>query len=120
MLLECSGNARELRFGLLSVADWAGIPIREIIKLAQPTSKAKAILVNGFDDDSNLPRSVAPLYQPHSWPTCSWIFTFDQLVEAGAFLATEMNGAPLPKDQGAPVRLVVPGWYGCSRGQVGQ
>jgi hypothetical protein len=25
-----------------------------------------------------------------------------------------MNGQPLPKDQGAPVRLVVPGWYGCT------
>ena len=25
-----------------------------------------------------------------------------------------MNGQPLPKDHGKPVRLVVPGWYGCS------
>jgi DMSO/TMAO reductase YedYZ molybdopterin-dependent catalytic subunit len=24
-----------------------------------------------------------------------------------------LNGAPLPRDHGAPVRLVVPGWYGC-------
>ena len=113
VLLECSGNARELRFGLLSVADWAGIPIKKIIELAHPTSKAKAILVNGFDDDSHLPYHPPP-YRTHSWPTCSWIFTFDQLVGAGAFLATELNGAPLPKDQGAPVRLIVPGWYGCS------
>jgi len=113
VLLECSGNARELRFGLLSIADWSGIPIEKVIKLAQPTSKAKAILVNGFDDDSHLPYHPPP-YQTHSWPTCSWIFTFDQLVGAGAFLATEMNGEPLPKDQGAPVRLIVPGWYGCT------
>jgi hypothetical protein len=33
---------------------------------------------------------------------------------AGAFLATEINGTALTKDHGAPVRLVVPGWYGCA------
>jgi len=60
VLLECSGNARELRFGLLSIADWSGIPIEKVIKLAQPTSKAKAIFVNGFDDDSHLPYHPPP------------------------------------------------------------
>ena len=113
VLLECSGNAGQLRNGLLSVADWSGIPIEKIIKLAQPTKKAKAIYVNGFDDDTNLPDNGPP-YGKHSYPTCSWIFPIETLVDAGAFLATEMNGAPLPKDHGAPVRLVIPNWYGCS------
>jgi DMSO/TMAO reductase YedYZ molybdopterin-dependent catalytic subunit len=113
-LLECSGNERELRFGLMSVAEWSGIPIQEIVKRAQPTSKAKAILINGFDDDSLL-ADERPPYQTHSWPTCSWVFPIDELVNAGALLATELNGAPLPKEQGAPVRLVVPGWYGCAQ-----
>jgi DMSO/TMAO reductase YedYZ molybdopterin-dependent catalytic subunit len=112
VLLECSGNDRDLRYGLVSVADWAGISMKEIIKQAQPTSKARSILISGFDDDSHLPLTQPP-YKTHSWPTCSWIFTIDQLSEAGAFLATQLNGVPLPKDLGAPVRLVVPGWYGC-------
>jgi DMSO/TMAO reductase YedYZ molybdopterin-dependent catalytic subunit len=112
VLLECSGNAAELKFGLLSVGDWAGIPIEKIIKLAQPTDKAKAIYINGFDDDSHLP-DLGPPYHTHSYPTCNWIFPIEQLVNAGAFLATQLNGAPLPKDHGAPVRLVIPGWYGC-------
>ncbi len=114
VLIECTENAREMRFGLVSVGEWSGIPIQEIIKLAQPTAKAKAILINGFDDDSHLPNTDPP-FRTHSWPTCSWIYTFDQLAQAGAFLATELNGAPLPKDQGGPVRLVVPGWYGCAK-----
>jgi DMSO/TMAO reductase YedYZ molybdopterin-dependent catalytic subunit len=38
----------------------------------------------------------------------------EQLAASGAFLATKMNGAPLPKDHGCPVRLIVPGWYGCT------
>jgi DMSO/TMAO reductase YedYZ molybdopterin-dependent catalytic subunit len=112
VLVECSGNARDLRYGLVSVGDWAGIPIKKIIEQSHPTSRAKAILFNGFDDDSNLP-NMGPPYKTHSWPTCSWIFTIDEILDAGAFLATELNGAPLPRDQGAPVRLVVPGWYGC-------
>ena len=112
VLLECSGNARDLRYGLVSVADWAGISMKEIIKQAQPTSKAHSILIGGYDEDSHLPLTQPP-YKTNSWPTCSWIFTIGQLLEAGAFLATQLNGVPLPQDQGAPVRLVVPGWYGC-------
>src|SRR5438034_9585635 len=49
-----------------------------------------------------------------SIPGASWAFSPEQLEKAGAFLATELNGQPLPKDHGAPVRLVVPGWYGCT------
>jgi DMSO/TMAO reductase YedYZ molybdopterin-dependent catalytic subunit len=43
-----------------------------------------------------------------------WIFSRDDLERSGAFLATAMNGVDLPRDHGAPVRLVVPGWYGCA------
>jgi DMSO/TMAO reductase YedYZ molybdopterin-dependent catalytic subunit len=112
LLTECSSNAREVHFGLVSVGDWAGIPVKEIIKRARPTAKAHSVLFNGFDDDSRLPNTPPP-YKTNSWPTCSWVFSIDQLLQANAFLATQLNGAPLPKDQGAPLRLVVPGWYGC-------
>ena len=92
---------RHARYGLLSVADWAGIPIKKIIEQAHPTSKAQAILFNGFDDDSYLPDSPPP-YKTNSWPTCSWIFTVEQLVEAGGVSRDGDERAPLPKDQVAP------------------
>jgi DMSO/TMAO reductase YedYZ molybdopterin-dependent catalytic subunit len=42
------------------------------------------------------------------------VFSFDDLERSGAFLATHMSGEPLSLDHGAPVRLIVPGWYGCA------
>jgi DMSO/TMAO reductase YedYZ molybdopterin-dependent catalytic subunit len=47
-----------------------------------------------------------------SFPGASWIFSRADLQRA--LLAVRMNGAPLPPDHGLPVRLVVPGWYGCA------
>jgi DMSO/TMAO reductase YedYZ molybdopterin-dependent catalytic subunit len=106
VLMECAGNARELRYGLLSVADWSGIPIQKVIDSSGPTAKAKRILINGYDEHTAV--------STHSTPTCSWIFSFDELLKAKAIFATELNGRTLPPNQGAPVRLLVPGWYGCS------
>jgi DMSO/TMAO reductase YedYZ molybdopterin-dependent catalytic subunit len=45
-------------------------------------------------------------------PGASWIFARGDLDRA--LLATRMNGVPLPPDHGSPVRLIVPGWYGCA------
>lgn len=105
-LLECAGNARSAHFGMMSVADWSGVEISEIQDRARLKPSASRVLVSGFDTYAAKSAS--------SVPGASWIFTIDDLHAAGAFLATEMNGTPLTKDHGAPVRLVVPGWYGCA------
>jgi DMSO/TMAO reductase YedYZ molybdopterin-dependent catalytic subunit len=105
-LMECAGNVRLARFGLLSVGTWAGIPVLEILDRVQAKSAAARVLVSGFDRYAHESRT--------SVPGASWIFTREQLEKSGAFLATELNGQPLPRDHGAPVRLVVPGWYGCT------
>ena len=105
-LMECSGNQRSASFGLLSSADWTGIRVLDAIDRFQVPAGATRLLVSGFDRYSQT--------SDRSTPGASWIFTFDQLEDTGAFLATELNGAALPPDHGAPVRLVVPGWYGCT------
>ena len=105
-LFECSGNANPSNFGLMSVAEWDGVPFAEVIARLKPATTATAVLVSGFDHEtSRSGRSV---------PGASWVFPLDTLAAMGSFLATRMNGEPLPPDHGAPVRLVNPGWYGCS------
>jgi len=105
-LMECSGNVRVTHFGLISVANWTGVPISTILNRAKLKSGASRVLVSGFDEYANPTMT--------SVPGASWIFRLEELQAAGAFLATEMNGQPLTRDHGAPVRLVVPGWYGCA------
>jgi DMSO/TMAO reductase YedYZ molybdopterin-dependent catalytic subunit len=105
VLMECAGNTgQQLGFGLLSVAEWAGVPLREILQsLTLPESQR--VLVSGFD--ARTPRST------HSAPGASWIFQQQEIERSGAFLATGMNGDLLSPDHGSPVRLVVPTHYGC-------
>lgn len=105
-LMECAGNARSVHFGMMSVADWAGVPLSGILERAKAKPNASRVLISGFDTYAAASTT--------SVPGASWIFTADDLKKAGAFLATEMNGSALTKDHGAPVRLVVPGWYGCT------
>jgi DMSO/TMAO reductase YedYZ molybdopterin-dependent catalytic subunit len=105
-LMECAGNVRLARFGLLSAGAWAGVPVSEILDQAKAKSATARVLISGFDRYSSGSKT--------SIPGASWVFSREQLEKAGAFLATELNGQPLPRDHGAPVRLVVPGWYGCT------
>ncbi len=104
-VLECSGN-RGSGFGLMSAASWDGVLIEDLLKRMSLKSNATRLLVSGVDEPE--------VPSQHSTRGASWIFSFDQLVDAGAFLATRMNGEALPPDHGAPVRLYVPGWYGCT------
>jgi DMSO/TMAO reductase YedYZ molybdopterin-dependent catalytic subunit len=106
-LLECSGNGAFAAFGMLSTADWSGASLLDLVRSkARVQPAATRVLVSGFDQFSKT--------SANSTAGASWIFSFQELTDAGAFLATEMNGAPLPPDHGAPVRLLLPGWYGCT------
>jgi len=105
-LMECAGNTRSVHFGMMSVADWGGAPLAELLESAKPKAEATRVLIAGFDTYATKSAS--------SVPGASWIFTREELRTSRAFLATEMNGSTLTKDHGAPVRLVVPGWYGCA------
>jgi DMSO/TMAO reductase YedYZ molybdopterin-dependent catalytic subunit len=104
-LMECSGNTRATRFGLLSVGDWTGVPIPDLLA-TRTKPRTDRVMVSGFDQ--------YPMKSATSIPGADWVFTVEQLRASKAFLATDMNGQPLSRDHGAPVRLIMPGWYGCT------
>jgi len=104
-LLECAGNTNPNNYGLMSVAEWDGMPVTALLDRLQPLPGPYRVLISGVDDEGP---SVT------STPGASWIFSRDDLGRTGAFLATRMNGVPLAPHHGAPVRLVVPGWYACA------
>ena len=105
-LMECAGNTRAVHFGMISVASWEGVPLARLLDQMRFDRGAR-ILVSGFDEYAA--KSVTP-----SVPGASWIFSRSDIENSRAFLATGMNGQPLTGDHGAPVRLVLPGWYGCA------
>jgi len=105
-LVECAGNSNPWNFGMLSAADWDGVPVAALLDRLAPRDRASRILISGVDEDTQSSQT--------SVPGASWIFARDDLERAGAFLALRMNGAALPANHGSPVRLFVPGWYGCA------
>ncbi|MDA7979528.1 MAG: molybdopterin-dependent oxidoreductase [Pirellulales bacterium] len=105
-VLECSGNARGLAFGLLSATSWKGVPLQSVLDRSSIRSEATCVRISGVDAHSRSPRN--------SRVGASWVMTMDEVRQYRPFLATEMGGEPLTEDHGKPVRLIIPNWYGCT------
>jgi DMSO/TMAO reductase YedYZ molybdopterin-dependent catalytic subunit len=110
--MECAGNGRGqlsprypsvpwLEEGV-STAEWTGVPLAALLARAGPRSEAKDIVFRGADRgfergiEHEFARSLVP----------------ELALREDVLLAYAMNGAPLPPQHGAPLRLVVPRWYG--------
>ncbi|WP_413289838.1 protein-methionine-sulfoxide reductase catalytic subunit MsrP [Bdellovibrio sp. HCB337] len=91
------------------VVPWIGFPLADIIKKLDPNPKAKFIKFQTFDDHkigSNM--SSLPHYP---WPYIEGL-TMEEALHPLTFIATGMYGKALPKQNGAPIRLIVPWKYG--------
>jgi sulfoxide reductase catalytic subunit YedY len=92
------------------VIPWIGLPIAELLKQVEPTSKAKYIRFETLQDPKVMPgqRSGFALID---WPYVEGL-RLDEAMNPLAILAVGMYGRELPNQNGAPLRLVVPWKYG--------
>ena len=110
--LECSGNGRAKisprRYSMpwdyeaVGTSEWTGTPLAALIDRAKPHSDVIEISFTGVDygyDDG------VGHYFGRS-------LTLDQLKDLEVLLVYDMNGQPLLPQHGAPLRIIVPGWYG--------
>lgn len=91
------------------VVPWIGFPLGTMLKKLQPTSRAKFVEFTTLQDPENMiaqqTRNII------TWPYTEGL-RIDEAMHPLAFMATGMYDEQLPKQNGAPLRLVVPWKYG--------
>jgi DMSO/TMAO reductase YedYZ molybdopterin-dependent catalytic subunit len=114
--LECSGNTGLPFFnGGIGNAVWAGAALAPILEQAGPLPSAVEVVFWGADAGevevvggwSAGPGTAMTLTEQFARS-----MSLDNAIAADNLLCYGMNGAPLPAEHGAPVRLIAPGWYG--------
>jgi sulfoxide reductase catalytic subunit YedY len=87
---------------------WSGFSLAEFVKFCKPTSGAKYLRMETFNDPAMAPGQRSPLYP---WPYIEGL-TMAEATNELAFLVTGAYGKPVAKQMGAPLRLAVPWKYG--------
>jgi DMSO/TMAO reductase YedYZ molybdopterin-dependent catalytic subunit len=106
---ECSGNRRPLQ-GLCGNGRWSGVPLRAVLDRAGVKSDAREFVFFGADRGEEEVEFRAQKFKVEQQFGRS--LSRDHALSGEPFLAYALNGEPLTKNQGAPLRLLVPGWYG--------
>ncbi len=90
------------------VIPWVGIPLADVLKRFQPTSKARYVRFTTLYDPARMPGQ--------RWPILKWPYVeglrMDEAMHPLTILAIGVYGRELPNQNGAPLRLVVPWKYG--------
>lgn len=94
--------------GWSMVIPWVGFPMADLIKRVGPTSKAKFIAFTTLFDPKQMPGQRG---NSLDWPYKEGL-RLDEAMHPLAIFATGLYGKPLPNQNGAPLRVVVPWKYG--------
>lgn len=110
--LECAGNGRgqmSPRYPSMpwieegvSTAEWTGTPLAALLEAAGVRPGAREIVFRGTDRGAD--RGAEHDYARS--------LTVTEAMRQDVLVVYAMNGQPLLPQHGAPLRLVVPGWYG--------
>ncbi len=87
---------------------WSGFALKALVNFARPLSKARYLKMTSFHDPETAPGQKAGWYP---WPYVEGL-TLAEATNELAFIATGIYGKPMPKQNGAPLRLAVPWKYG--------
>jgi sulfoxide reductase catalytic subunit YedY len=90
------------------VIPWVGFPLSKLLNQVEPMSKAQYVRFETLYDPEQMPGQKAGMYD---WPYVEGL-RLDEAMHDLTILATGLYGEPLPPQNGAPVRLVVPWKYG--------
>lgn len=103
---ECGGNRQDFYHGLIGNAKWGGVRLRDLLNKAGVQDEGIEVVFYAADKgeenirDTDVEQAFARSMH------------IDDAMRAEVMLAWEMNGEPLPGYHGAPLRVIVPGWYG--------
>lgn len=112
MTLECSGNGSSKGFmNAIYNSKWTGTPLNSLLKKVRVDSKAIEVVFYGEDTKVETLRPSSKRELEVEVPFGRSLSLDDALGE-NCLLAYERNGEPLSQRHGAPLRLIVPGWYG--------
>jgi DMSO/TMAO reductase YedYZ molybdopterin-dependent catalytic subunit len=114
--IECAGNGRtfltpstsgaQWERGAVGTAEWTGVPLSEVLRRAGLKNSVREVIFEGADQGV-IDDALGPAGETHyarSMPL--------QKANEDVLLAFKMNGEELTPAHGAPLRLIVPGWYG--------
>lgn len=90
------------------VIPWAGVPLADVLKRFQPTSKAKYVAFKTVLRPDEMPGQRTRSLQ---WPYVEGL-RIDEAMHPLSLLAVGLYGKTLPNQNGAPLRLVTPWKYG--------
>ncbi|HXD73479.1 MAG TPA: molybdopterin-dependent oxidoreductase [Vicinamibacterales bacterium] len=107
---ECSGNGRGRIQGFASNGRWTGVPLKKVLKAAGLKANGYEVVFFGADhgeEETDFRQTKVKLDQVFGRS-----LRREKALSDDPLVAWALDGEPLTTHQGAPLRLIVPGWYG--------